>query len=138
MTTLTFYSSLGERYGLRIIPGMNSFLVLPNNISRSTAVGAILHPGGPTHSPLSGRTTWQHGVGEHDSVGADVDFVLAITSDEKLLRRLNELDQAETCSTSKKGTAATWQLEPAKAKDVLWQFATTPERTRSMGDVLNE
>ena len=45
--------SLGERYGLRIIPGANSFLVLPNNISRSTAVGAILHPGGPARPPSS-------------------------------------------------------------------------------------
>ncbi|KAF9234548.1 hypothetical protein BU15DRAFT_78906 [Melanogaster broomeanus] len=48
------FDSLGERYGLRIIPGANSFLILPNNISRSTAVGAILHSGGPTHSPWSG------------------------------------------------------------------------------------
>src|SRR6266498_3782697 len=34
--------SLGERYGLRIIPGRNSFLIMPNNVSRSTAVGFIL------------------------------------------------------------------------------------------------
>src|SRR5689334_12811931 len=35
------FDSLGERFGLRIIPGRNSFLVIPNNVSRSTAVGAI-------------------------------------------------------------------------------------------------
>ena len=37
------FDSLGERYGLGIIPGASSFLVLPNNISRSSAVGAILN-----------------------------------------------------------------------------------------------
>ena len=37
------FDKLGERYGLRIIPGANSSLVLPNSISRSTAAGAILH-----------------------------------------------------------------------------------------------
>ncbi|KAI6167816.1 hypothetical protein EDD17DRAFT_864385 [Pisolithus thermaeus] len=38
------FDSLGERYRLRIIPGQNSFLVLPSNISRLTAVCTILHP----------------------------------------------------------------------------------------------
>ena len=56
-----------ERYGLPIIPDANSFLVLPNSISRSMAVGAILHPGGPAQSlrslqrvggSLSGRGRW--------------------------------------------------------------------------------
>jgi hypothetical protein len=47
------FSRLEERYGLRIIPGRSSFLVLPNNISRSSAVGAILDPGGPARSPVS-------------------------------------------------------------------------------------
>lgn len=36
------WDSLGERFGLRIIPGARSFLVLPKNVSRSTAVGTIL------------------------------------------------------------------------------------------------
>ena len=54
------FDSLGERYGLRIIPGQNSFLV-PPNISRSMAVGAIMHPGGPACSPR-GRG---FGVGEN-------------------------------------------------------------------------
>ncbi|KAF8153871.1 hypothetical protein B0H34DRAFT_69278 [Crassisporium funariophilum] len=30
-----------------ITPGKNVFPVLPNNVSRSAAVGAIVHPGGP-------------------------------------------------------------------------------------------
>ncbi|KAF8153874.1 glycosyltransferase family 20-domain-containing protein [Crassisporium funariophilum] len=160
------FDSLGERYGLRIIPGKNSFLVLPNNVSRSTAVGAILHPGGPArspHSPLrsnsfssntsassrgpiihvssspiataSGGWMPSHdrsnsgfstGVGGFSSSGGgfdggfgnnggleDVDFLLAMSSDEKLLRRLNEFEGAETVSTSGrgKGTDAKWRME---------------------------
>ena len=82
--------SLGERYGLRIIPGKNAFLVLPNYISRSTAVGAILHAGGPTYSP---RAPWILPE-ESESIAHAKDFVLAIGRDEKLLRGLGELDNA--------------------------------------------
>ncbi|KAF9007082.1 glycosyltransferase family 20-domain-containing protein [Cyathus striatus] len=99
------FDSLGERYGLRIIPGRNSFLVLPNNVSRSTAVGAILHPGGPARSNNAGRAAW--------IVGSDMDFLMAISSDEKLLRRLNEFD----------GRAdARWKLGPVDAVKALEQF----------------
>ncbi|KAH7922278.1 glycosyltransferase family 20 protein [Leucogyrophana mollusca] len=115
---------LGERYGLRIIPGANSFLVLPNNISRSTAVGAILHPGGPAHSPRSGRAAWMSpDPGDDENMSDEVTFVFAVGGDEKLLRRLNELDNAETCSTSRKGTDARWKLDPKETMPVLWQFA---------------
>ena len=177
------YNSLGERYGLRIIPGRNSFLVLPNNVSRSTAVGAILHPGGPARSPLTrngqraGRSdsvtslnsssfnsggsaddynninsnsspfTFSNGV--HSSSGGikngggggagrrsigssddgfgsgaeDVDFLLAVSSDEKLLTRLNEFDSSETVSTSGKGTDGKWTLDSEEAVKVLGMFA---------------
>lgn len=133
------FDSLGERYGLRIIPGANSFLVLPNNISRSTAVGAILHPGGPAHSPRSGLSVswsgmtssrsggWGGGevdVDEHDGVSGDeTRGVFAVSGDEKLLRRLNELDNAETVSTSRKGTDAKWKLDPKDVTSVLNQLA---------------
>jgi hypothetical protein len=140
-----FFSSLGERYGLRIIPGASSFLVLPNNISRSSAVGAILNPGGPARSPVSlspvsmsaafptglGMSGMGKGIGgEAGSVtpgGNDFDFVLAVSGDEKLLRRLNELDGAETCYTKgqkgKGGTDARWKLDRGEAVRVLWLFA---------------
>ena len=157
-----FYSSLGERYGLRIIPGRNSFLVLPNNVSRSTAVGAILHAGGPARLPHSTRSSWMmpsasdmlslgsgsfspiamsrdetsfngtngynnggYGAGGYDEGGThgEVDFLLAISSDEKLLRRLNEFEGSETVSTSGKGTDAKWRLESEAAVDVLKGFA---------------
>jgi trehalose 6-phosphate synthase/phosphatase len=55
----------------------------------------------------------------------DLGFMLAIGSDEKLLRRLNDLDNAETCSTSNKGTDAKWKLEPKEVAKVLWTFANT-------------
>ncbi|KAJ3496620.1 hypothetical protein NLJ89_g10458 [Agrocybe chaxingu] len=134
------FDSLGERYGLRIIPGRNSFLVLPNNISRSTAIGAILHPGGPARSPVTSHSSWmtasasdglsrtafgldEGGFGGFNSgdVGGthDVDFLLAVSSDEKLLRRLNEFDGAETVSTSGKGTDAKWKLESEEAAGLL-------------------
>ncbi|KAG2078648.1 glycosyltransferase family 20 protein [Suillus decipiens] len=118
------FDSLGERYGLRIIPGSNSFLVLPNNISRSTAVGAILHPGGPAHSPRSSS------MPDLDipvnGGGGEAGFVFAVGGDEKLLRRLNELDNAETVSTSGKGTDARWKLSAEDVGDVMWLFANCP------------
>jgi len=113
------FDSLGERYGLRIIPGENAFLILPNYISRSTAVGAILHAGGPTYSP---RAPWILHE-ESESIAHAKDFVLAIGRDEKLLRRLGELDNAETCSTGTGGTDARWRLSREEVVGVLGQLA---------------
>ncbi|KAF8063976.1 alpha,alpha-trehalose-phosphate synthase [Lyophyllum atratum] len=120
------FDSLGERYGLRIIPGKNSFLVLPNNVSRSTAVFAILHPG----SPLSRSRAWMspdlHISNERTGMGAgegEERFVLAVSGDEKLLRRLNEVDGAETCSTSGRGTDARWRVEGGSVGGVLSALA---------------
>ncbi|KAJ7225989.1 alpha,alpha-trehalose-phosphate synthase, partial [Mycena pura] len=106
------FDSLGERYGLRIIPGDNSFLVLPNNVSRSTAVGAILHPGGPAQTALQ-RAGWMSPPGADDDgiAQGDIDLILAVTADEKLIQRLNEFDAAETVSTGGKATDARWKLD---------------------------
>ncbi|KAJ6604163.1 alpha,alpha-trehalose-phosphate synthase [Mycena vulgaris] len=117
------FDSLGERYGLRIIPGDNSFLVLPNNVSRSTAVGAILHPGGPAQSPLQ-RGGWMSPDGGEDMGHGDLDLILAVTSDEKLIRRLNEFDSAETVSTGGKATDARWKLDAGKVLETLGVFAS--------------
>ncbi|TDL26924.1 glycosyltransferase family 20 protein [Rickenella mellea] len=119
------FDSLGEKYGLRIIPGKNSFLVLPNNVSRSSAVGAILAPGGPVHTPISMRPPWLSTLDTETDLTTDIDFVLAVSGDEKLLRRLNELDHAETVSTSDSGTDARWKLEPKDTVGTLSQFAKT-------------
>lgn len=117
--------SLGERYGLRIIPGQNSFLVLPNNISRSTAVGAILNPAGPAHSHTPGGPAWISADAMDLEDATHFDFVLAISKDEKLMRRLNDLDNAETVSTNNRGTDAKWKLEPKEVLPVLTRFSET-------------
>ena len=54
-----------------------------------------------------------------------VDFILAIGTDEKLLRRLNEFDNAETCSTTSpnKGTDAKWRLQYEEVQGALTQLA---------------
>lgn len=117
------FDSLGERYGLRIIPGANSFLVLPNNISRSTAVGAILSPGGPAHSTLASRVAWLAPEATEPESASEFDFVLAVSKDQKLMRRLNELENSETVSTSGAGTDAKWKLEPERVLGVLGKFA---------------
>ena len=118
------FDSLGERYGLRIIPGSTSFLVLPNNISRSTAVGAILHPGGPARNQMTARAAWLSPDATEADSTTEFDFVLAVGKDEKLMRRLNELDGAETCSTrAHKGTDAKWSLNVDQVVPTLWRFA---------------
>ena len=53
----------------------------------------------------------------------DVDFLLAVSSDEKLLRRLNEFDVSETVSTSGKGTDGKWKLESEETVKMLGMFA---------------
>ncbi|KAJ3568203.1 hypothetical protein NP233_g5869 [Leucocoprinus birnbaumii] len=131
------FDSLGERYGLRIIPGKNSFLVLPGNISRSTAVGAILQPGGPASSgaairspratspeystaydvasPIISISATASHITNSRGLASEVDFVLVVSSDEPLLRRMNEIEGADaecvTVSTSKRGTDARWKLD---------------------------
>lgn len=122
---------------------------MPNNISRSTAVGAILHPGGQRHhghhggmssggsrlpaSSISDVGSGDGGYGGFDSFSTggigtglgkgviphEIDFLLAVSSDEKLLTRLNEVEGAETVSTSGKGTDAKWKVESEEALEVL-------------------
>jgi len=53
------------------------------------------------------------------SAADEIDFLLALSSDEKLLTRLNEVDGAETVSTSGKGTDAKWKLEGEEVVGVL-------------------
>lgn len=116
------------------MPGQNSFLVLPDHVSRSTAVGTILQPGAAAGRGL-GVGGGGGGVGMMASMGhgrasvaaaGEPSFVLAVGGDERLLRRLNELDDAETVSTSRKGTDAKWKLEPKEVLGVLETFAGVP------------
>ena len=59
---------------------------------------------------------------EANIFSTDLDFALVISGDEKLLRRMNDFDQAETCSTSGKGTEARWKLDPEEVLNVLGAF----------------
>lgn len=83
-----------------------------------------MHPGGPARSPLS--LSWMSpdilddaGAGAGSGSGDNLDFLLAISGDEKLLRRLNDLDNAETCATNGRGTDAKWRLDAAGAGEAL-------------------
>lgn len=112
------------------MPGANSFLVLPNNVSRATAVSALLHPAGPVRSPVLGGAvgfgSWaspRMGVAEGVEGESEWEFVLAMSQDERLLRRLNELEAAETCSTGPKGSDAKWRLDVKDVMGALAQFA---------------
>ncbi|CAE6425285.1 unnamed protein product [Rhizoctonia solani] len=128
------WDSLGEIYGLRIIPGSSSFLILPKNVSRSTAVGTILSSHetdgpilprstsedvallSPVGSPLSLRIP--HPPGEQKNIS-----ILYIGADEHLIRRLNELSVAETCATGGRPTFAKWRIDTTQIRDVLASFS---------------
>lgn len=182
--------SLGERFSLRIIPGERSFLVLPKNVSRSTAVGAVLkHDNAPSLlASLSAAAFWNptgamprppspglyathllpgtlqptgpgagtpnapaeedyvhvqkggsegqplvsvggRGLGldeEGSSMSTEYDLLFALTGDEPLIRRLNRLEEAQTCSTSGKASDAKWRLPAAETLDVLYKLVATP------------
>jgi hypothetical protein len=91
-----------------------------------------LHPSGPVLSPRSPvqGATWAAprmglaGLGDSGDAGESAfEFVLAVSGDEKLLRRLNEVENAETCTTGSAGSEARWRLEPGAAAGALLQFA---------------
>ena len=56
-----------------------------------------------------------------------VDFILAIWTDERLLRRLNEFDNSETRSTTvpNRETDAKWSLRFEEVRGALTQIAST-------------
>ncbi len=100
-------------------------------------MGAILHPGGPATSAVrsSQWVTSQDSfgvlnspssptfptspvfsrIGEGRGLVNEVDFVLVVSSDEPLLRRMNEIEGADaecvTVSTSRRGSDARWRLD---------------------------
>ncbi|KAF8717872.1 Trehalose-phosphatase, partial [Rhizoctonia solani] len=127
------WDSLGEIYGLRIIPGSSSFLILPKNVSRSTAVGTILSSH-ETDKPILPRSTSEDVAllspgspvslrgpqppGQHQSVP-----ILYIGTDEHLTRRLNELSAAETCAAGGRATFAKWRIDSTQIGDLLAAFS---------------
>ncbi|EJD43548.1 hypothetical protein AURDEDRAFT_104625 [Auricularia subglabra TFB-10046 SS5] len=100
------WDSLGERFGLRIIPRTNSFLVLPNKISRSAAVGVMLRMYGITAFPYPPVFDSDH----LPKLVDDIDLVFAVSRDDRLLARLNGVPNSVTCTASGKGSDAKWRL----------------------------
>ncbi|KAG9012855.1 hypothetical protein FRB94_005001 [Tulasnella sp. JGI-2019a] len=98
------WDSLGEKFGLRIVPATRSFLVLPRTASRLKAVDLILD------SSDSRLGTLQDGA---------FDYVLAIGNDEKLLGRINAIASSHTISTSMRNSDARWSMEKAKTTEAL-------------------
>ncbi|KDN50489.1 hypothetical protein RSAG8_00987, partial [Rhizoctonia solani AG-8 WAC10335] len=128
------WDSLGEIYGLRIIPGSSSFLILPKNVSRSTAVGTILSSH-ETNGPILPRSTsddvallspvgspLSSGVPQHPGQRQNLP-ILYVGVDEHLIRRLNELSGAETCASGGRATFAKWRIDATQIGDVLASFS---------------
>ncbi|KAI6023015.1 hypothetical protein BKA83DRAFT_4272151 [Pisolithus microcarpus] len=69
----------------------------------------------------AGRTTSSMDGRVNSAV--DSMLMLAIGGDEKSLIQLNELDDAETVSTSRRGTDAKWKLDPREVLGVLGALA---------------
>ena len=76
------------------------------------------------NSPATPRALWLSMDIDTD-METDIDFALAVSGDEKLLRRLNELDFSETVSTGEAGTGtdAKWKIESKDVITTLWHLA---------------
>jgi hypothetical protein len=123
------FDSIGERFGLRIVPGATSFLVLPADVSRATALAAVLDPAGPVQNPAGApgsprmprrRMSASRMMDMDGEESAEHDFVLVLSGDERLLRRAAELEGAETVSTGgARASEARWAVAPEDALGVL-------------------
>jgi len=82
-------------------------LTLPSISESEPLVNVGGRDGGGSDEPSSG------------SVSSEYDLLFALTGDEPLIRRLNRLEEAQTCSTSGKGSDARWRLPDTEALDVL-------------------
>ncbi|KAG8835268.1 hypothetical protein FRC17_004575 [Serendipita sp. 399] len=106
------YDSLGERFGLRIIPSPSSFIILPKVVGRTSAVAAILNPEGIRAMDIRKAipTAWPTpDMGETERF----EYILAISSDESLMSRLKRVKNAETIYTGlRKSGGSNWRCGP--------------------------
>ena len=72
---------------------------------------------------MTARAAWLSPDATEADNATEFDYVFTVGKDEKLMRRLNELDNAETCSTSGKGTDAKWKLKAEEVVPALWRLA---------------
>jgi hypothetical protein len=143
---MALINSIGERFGLRIVPGANSFLVLPNDISRAGALSTILDPAGPVQNarvpgsprspggalgsprvPRRSLSISRSFMGGDDTDAGAHDFVLVLSADERLLSRVGEQENgsAETVSTGLGSSEARWRVERGDVRAVLDGLAGT-------------
>ncbi|KAG8760617.1 hypothetical protein FRC14_002463 [Serendipita sp. 396] len=106
------YDSLGERFGLRIIPSLSSFIILPKVVGRTSAVAAILNPEGIKAMDIRKTipTAWPTpDMGETERF----EYILAVGSDESLMNRLKRVKNAETIYTGlRKSGGSNWRCGP--------------------------
>ncbi|KAG8852596.1 hypothetical protein FRB96_008595 [Tulasnella sp. 330] len=96
------WDSLGEKFGLRIVPATRSFLVLPRNANRLNAVD----------------------IPQDLSTPIPYDFVVAVGNDEKLLGRVNAIPGSYTISTSTRTSDAKWSIEKTGVTEALRSLAS--------------
>ncbi|KAG8918571.1 hypothetical protein FRC00_012317 [Tulasnella sp. 408] len=114
------WDSLGEKFGLRIVPATRSFLVLPQSASRQNAVELILRPEGP---PTPETINSPSALSPNLSGETPFDFVMAVGNEERLLSRVNSIPNSVTVSTNLKNSNAKWRLEQKSVLEQLENLA---------------
>lgn len=93
---------------------------LPSTLAEHTNSNTLMAPGTPhaeANTEETGTSLPQNSISNSIfALWTKYDFILTISGDEPLIRRMNQLPQAgavvETCSTSGKGSDAHWRLDP--------------------------
>lgn len=119
------YDSLGERFSIRIIPGQSSFLIMPKNVSRASAVQHIIS--------LShiGRAASMHGISSSSSVSligrspriSPVDRLRSeeISTDSSTFKRPSNHWQP---SKARRNSSSRWQIEDKNLSFTSRSFST--------------
>lgn len=118
------YDSLGERFGLRIIPSFSSFIVMPKAVGRTAAVGAVLNASNASGSQeISAVATNIQKYAYATSTPAwpspemggtnRYELILAISGDSSLMSRLKKAENTVTIYTGvRKSGGSKWRCEP--------------------------
>ena len=121
------YDSIGERFSLRILVGVNSFVIMPKNVSRATAVQHIVGLDSMGMLPALAPATASVGSCAKNIL----DFALAISQDDALLRYVNQLDMTyvpRTCTTAASRTQS--------APQAAYQLAPGTDVVRALQDLI--
>ncbi|PVG00095.1 hypothetical protein CPB86DRAFT_813377 [Serendipita vermifera] len=106
------YDSLGERFRLRIIPSLSSFIVLPKAVGRTTAVASILNSTGLSTVNVEKISNVPWPTPEMGNID-NYEYILAVGGDDSLMNRLKRIEKAETVYTGlRKSGGSKWRCEP--------------------------